>query len=293
MMIVLVVVDCPPKLRGDLSKWFLEINTGVYVGNLNSRVRDEVWQRVCDTLKNGRATIVFHTSNEQKLDFRVHNTTWEPVNFDGIKLIRRPVNAVHNLEAENLTDFSKAAIFRKMDRMEHAKRKRANTEEYVVIDVETTGLSYEDDTIIELGAIRVSGGKPEQEFSTLVRCEKKIPLDVANLTGITDEIINANGREIKEALIEFINFIGTTRLVGYNITFDQTFLHHACLSNNIERIKNSSKDVMALARKKLNDVENYKLSTVAVRLGLDFKTIHRALDDCYLTYGIYEKLKEM
>lgn len=293
MMIVLVVADCPPKLRGDLSKWFLEINTGVYVGNLNSRVRDEVWQRVCDTLKNGRATIVFHTANEQKLDFRVHNTTWEPVNFDGIKLIRRPVNAVHNSETENLTDYSKEAIFRKMDRMERAKRKRANTEEYVVIDVETTGLSYEDDRIIELGAIRVSGGKPEQEFSTLVMCKKKIPLDVVNLTGITDEIINANGREVKEALIEFINFIGTTRLVGYNINFDQTFLHNACLSNNIERIKNSSKDIMALARKKLDDVENYKLSTVAVRLGLNVKTIHRALDDCYLTYGIYEKLKEM
>ena len=45
-MIVIMLSDCPPKVRGDLSKWLCEINTGVFVGNVSSRVREEVWQRI-------------------------------------------------------------------------------------------------------------------------------------------------------------------------------------------------------------------------------------------------------
>lgn len=85
------MTNCPPKLRGDLSKWLCEINTGVYVGNVSSRVRDALWERVCQNLKNGQATLVFTTAGEQRMDFRTHNTAWETVDFDGIKLMRRPL----------------------------------------------------------------------------------------------------------------------------------------------------------------------------------------------------------
>lgn len=85
------MTDCPPQLRGDLSKWLCEINTGVYVGQVSQRVREALWIRVCENLKNGRATMVYSTNGEQKMDFRVHNTAWEPVDFDGLKLMRRPL----------------------------------------------------------------------------------------------------------------------------------------------------------------------------------------------------------
>ena len=55
-MIVLCVTNCPPGLRGDLSKWLNEINAGVYVGRLSARVREELWDRVCIHIKNGQAT---------------------------------------------------------------------------------------------------------------------------------------------------------------------------------------------------------------------------------------------
>ena len=55
-MIVVTLTDCPPRLRGDLSKWLLEISTGVYVGQLSKRVREELWKRICDNLPRGRAT---------------------------------------------------------------------------------------------------------------------------------------------------------------------------------------------------------------------------------------------
>ena len=62
-MIVVTVTDCPPRLRGDLSKWLLEINTGVYVGQLNPRVREELWKRICKYLPRGRATMVYSSNN--------------------------------------------------------------------------------------------------------------------------------------------------------------------------------------------------------------------------------------
>ena len=89
-MIVITLTDCPPKVRGDLSKWLLEISTGVYVGNLSARVRDELWGRICEHVKDGRATMVYSSNGEQKLDFAIHNTSWLPVDYDGIKLVRKP-----------------------------------------------------------------------------------------------------------------------------------------------------------------------------------------------------------
>ena len=91
-MIVVSLTNCPPRLRGDLTKWLIELNAGVYVGNVSARVRDELWQRICEHVKDGRATMVFSAHNEQGMDFRVHNTTWIPKDFDGIKLMLRPTD---------------------------------------------------------------------------------------------------------------------------------------------------------------------------------------------------------
>ncbi len=114
-MIVVSMTDCPPRLRGDLSKWLCEINTGVYVGHLSSRVRDELWQRICENLSTGRATMVFSSDGEQHMDFRVHNTGWEPVDFDGLKLMRRPLpdHIPERLDQTLKPGFSKAETWRK------------------------------------------------------------------------------------------------------------------------------------------------------------------------------------
>ena len=62
-MIVITLTDCPISLRGDLTKWLLEINTGVFVGRVSARVRDNLWDRVVKNVKNGRATLVYSTNN--------------------------------------------------------------------------------------------------------------------------------------------------------------------------------------------------------------------------------------
>lgn len=105
------MTNCPPRLRGDLSKWLCEINTGVYVGNVSSRVRDAVWDRVCQNLKNGQATLVYTAAGEQRMEFRTHNTSWEAVDFDGIKLMRRPLPQTQTEAMDLKPGFSKAAKY--------------------------------------------------------------------------------------------------------------------------------------------------------------------------------------
>jgi len=116
-MIVVTLSNCPNALRGDLTKWLLEITPGVYVGQVSSRVRDNLWDRICELIKDGKATMVYNTRNEQHLDFRVHGSDWEPIDFEGIKLVLRPSPArVKNLGKMRL-GYSKASKYRKAKRM--------------------------------------------------------------------------------------------------------------------------------------------------------------------------------
>ena len=89
-MIVIRLENAPFGLRGDLTKWLLEIDSGVFVGQVNARVRDNLWSRILEYVKNGRAIMVYSTNNEQGLEFKVHGSQWEPIDFDGIKLMLRP-----------------------------------------------------------------------------------------------------------------------------------------------------------------------------------------------------------
>lgn len=88
-MIVLVVTACPSGLRGDLTKWLMEISSGVFVGRPSARVRDLLWERTVDLIKDGRALLVYSADNEQGLEFRTHRSNWTPVDFDGAWLIMR------------------------------------------------------------------------------------------------------------------------------------------------------------------------------------------------------------
>lgn len=85
-----MLTACPVGLRGFVTRWLLEISPGVYCGRVSARVRDELWNEVVSMLKDGRAVMVFSRRGDQGLDFRVHRHDWEPVDFDGISLIRRP-----------------------------------------------------------------------------------------------------------------------------------------------------------------------------------------------------------
>lgn len=289
MMVVITLNNCPAKLRGDLSKWLIEINTGVFVGNLNSKVRDSVWKRVCENIKDGNASMVYHTNNEQKLNFCIYNSNWEPVDYDGIKLVRRNFSCTK----DDIYKSQSKANVRHINRLSEMHKTTNNANQYVVIDIETTGL-HEDDEIIELSAILVKDNDIINSYSTLVCCNKKIPDEIATLTGITQTDIANNGIQLKDALKNFFEFCNDNILVGYNISFDINFIYKTC--KNIEipfnLSKNKTIDVMKITKKKIFSNNGYSLSSIAKHLNIEYSTIHRAYDDCILTYRIFEKLKE-
>jgi CRISPR-associated protein Cas2 len=113
-MTVIILTACPPGLRGHLTQWLLEISAGVYVGHVSARVRNRLWARVTDMAGPGRALMVFDVRGEQRLSFTVHDHHWEPVDVDGLTLIRRPAQPSNNPAMP--TGWSKAAKRRRFGR---------------------------------------------------------------------------------------------------------------------------------------------------------------------------------
>ncbi|MFC5938108.1 type I-E CRISPR-associated endoribonuclease Cas2e [Corynebacterium choanae] len=87
----LVVTACPQRLRGFLTRWLMEIEPGVYVGKVNARIRDALWDITVAEIAGGRAILVYPDSRKEAgFEVRVHRTTWEVVDYEGLALIRRP-----------------------------------------------------------------------------------------------------------------------------------------------------------------------------------------------------------
>lgn len=87
-MLVIVVENPPPRLRGRLAIWLLEIRAGVYVGNYSAKVRDHIWQQVEVGIEEGNAVMAWRTNNEAGFDFvTLGKNRRIPVEIDGAKLV--------------------------------------------------------------------------------------------------------------------------------------------------------------------------------------------------------------
>lgn len=290
-MIVLCVTNCPASLRGDLSKWLCEINTGVYVGRINAKVREELWERLCGNIKSGQATMVYSTNNEQGYAFRTHHTTWRPVDYEGITLMQKPsMQSSQEAEVSFLAPgFSKAAKYEKIKRLAG----RTKMESYVVLDIETTGLDWKRDRIIEVGLLKVQGEEIQSQFQCFIQSSEIIQDDVAALTGITNEMLQSEGLAEDVALEKIREFIGDELVIGYNLKFDLNFIQK--LGDRMGKplgIKRT-RDVKQLARRKLEDLKNDKLETAAAHFSLETDKMHRALENCILIYKVYLELNKL
>lgn len=87
-MLVIVVENVPPALRGRLAVWLIEIRAGVYVGKLSRKVREMIWRQVEEGLSDGNAVMVWSTNTENGFDFLTLGTNRRiPVEFDGVQLV--------------------------------------------------------------------------------------------------------------------------------------------------------------------------------------------------------------
>ena len=282
-MVVLSVTNCPSQLRGDLTKWFIEIDVGVYVGKLSARVRDKIWSRVCDNIKSGKAIMVYSTNSEQGFAIVTHNTEWNPVDCDGIWLMQK-LNTAKSTQLQSVQrGFSKASRYAKI-RSRHKKEIH-----HVILDIETTGLDYESDRIIEIGMIKVCGREIEDQYQNFILCDKSIPQKISSMTGITLDMIKSDGINEQQAIREMKKFIGDSVVVGYNVEFDIKFIEKMCERQCQDNFIFKCKDVLKTVKRKIY-LDNYKLETVARACEVEIISLHRALEDCKLIYGINNKL---
>lgn len=90
-MIVLIIEKVSPSLRGEITRWMIELKAGVFVGNLSGLVREKLWDHVCQKTKGGAVTLLQSASNEQGYSIRSHGDTSRKIrDFDGLQLITVP-----------------------------------------------------------------------------------------------------------------------------------------------------------------------------------------------------------
>ena len=168
---------------------------------------------------------------------------------------------------------------------------KKNTE-YVLFDLETTGLSPYKDEIIEIGAVKVDkDGKITETFTTLVKPSKPVSEFVENLTGISNEML-ADAPSIYTALPKFAAFAGDSILVGHNVTFDIKFVQQKAKIYKDIQFLNPYVDTLALTRKVYPNLKSYKLQDLIKEFDLKTFAAHRALADVVATQQLYELLKK-
>ncbi|MCL3883003.1 type I-E CRISPR-associated endoribonuclease Cas2e [Marivita sp. GX14005] len=87
-MMVVVVSNAPPRLRGRLAAWLLEVRAGVFVGAYSARTRERIWEQVEAWIETGDAVMVWKAPTDQGFDFRTAGRNRRmPVDFDGLKLV--------------------------------------------------------------------------------------------------------------------------------------------------------------------------------------------------------------
>ncbi|WP_019536642.1 type I-E CRISPR-associated endoribonuclease Cas2e [Paenibacillus ginsengihumi] len=296
-MIVLTLTNGPPSLRGELTRWLLEIDTGVYVGRVSARVREQIWHRVQEHVQSGRAIMVFHSgTSEQGLDFRTHNAEWEPIDFDGLKLMLRP-SLPRIASRDAVPEETLNGKFSRSAKMQTAKRMTKSVyrpwHDYVVIDVETTGLSPERDEMMEIGAVKVRERQVEATFQALLKINGRISPSASKLTGLTEEMLQAEGRRLEEVLPEFLAFIGDLPVIAHHGYFDYAFIRAACAKYGFPLITNQRTDTNSLAKRCIDKLANYRLDTLVDYFQIPVKRLHRSLDDCFATMQLYQKLNEI
>ena len=162
--------------------------------------------------------------------------------------------------------------------------------DFVVFDLETTGLSAITDTIIEIGAVKVQNGTIVDRFSTFVNPKVPIPYRIEQLTSINDDMV-MDAPVIEEILPKFMEFCRDCIMVAHNAEFDMGFISAACEKQGLP-CEFTVVDTVAMSRTLIPTIAKYKLDQVAKALKIDLGHHHRAVDDAECTAHIFLKLCE-
>lgn len=174
--------------------------------------------------------------------------------------------------------------------------KKLSEDEYVIFDLETTGLSAnEGDQIIEIGAVKISNGKIIDKFDELIDPGKPLDPKITEITCITNDMLKGRPNE-KDMVIKFMNWVGNLPMVAHNARFDLSFLEMAYFKYNLGKLKNTIIDTLGLSRYLESHERYHNLATLVKRYNIEWDEDkhHRADYDSRGTALIfYQMLKKL
>lgn len=169
---------------------------------------------------------------------------------------------------------------------------RIEDAEFVVVDVETTGLRADHDRIIEIGAVRVKGHEPDDVFAHLVDPECMVPGRITQITGITTNDVLGQPK-MSEVLPDFIEFLGDAVFVAHYAKFDWGFIQAALHRAELPPLQNRTLCTVRLARRLLRGLPSRSLGSLIKHFGLPADRLHRARSDAFATQGVLVRLLRM
>ena len=181
-----------------------------------------------------------------------------------------PIKILYGCEAYYVNDVDDRIVV-------HGSVDQLLTDEFVAFDLETTGLSSQEDVITEIGAVIYKNGEILDRFQAFVNPHRPLSQKVIDLTGITDEMLK-DAPGIEEVLPQFIEFCGKRPLAAHNADFDVGFILAACARLGIA-YDPTYVDTLIMAQNLMPDLKNHKLNIVAEALSLPEFNHHRAVDD--------------
>jgi DNA polymerase III epsilon subunit family exonuclease len=166
--------------------------------------------------------------------------------------------------------------------------------EFVIFDVETTGLSPIDgDRIVEIAAVKVKGSLVVDKFYSLVNPQRSMPSQATLVNNITEDML-ITAPVAADILPQMIHFIGGACVAGHNVRFDLNFLcYELSLIGRRLNDRTPAVDTLKMARDLLPYLSNHKLAYLARSLGLVVDKTHRAMADVELTVAVFLRLMEM
>lgn len=170
------------------------------------------------------------------------------------------------------------------------KLRNEYVKDYILFDLETTGMFSPSNEVIEISAVKVRNGKVVAEFSELVNPGRSIPFEATQVNNITDAMV-ANAPRFEEVLARFVDFIGDDILVGHNIhSFDMKFMYRDCEKYFGKTISNDYIDTLKIAKICFPSWKHRRLSDLSDYYGISTEGAHRALADCRMNQKVFECL---
>lgn len=161
---------------------------------------------------------------------------------------------------------------------------------YTVVDIETTSLDSYKGEILEISAIKVRNKKEVGNFSELIKINNEVGYFTTRLTGITNKMVEQEGKDLIYVLQEFQKFLGKDIIIGHNVNFDIDFIYDSMEDNLNEYLSNDYIDTLRISRKVLPNLKHHKLDNLIDYFNLVKRNEHRALNDCALTNQVYINL---